>query len=70
MENARPLREFLVFDAELRGQFLRTDPSEWPALTNRAVEEKGQSYKAAIARALETGRITEATAAYELRQIR
>ena len=64
-----PLREFLVFDAELRDQFLRTDPSEWPALTNRAVEEKGQSYKAAIARALETGRITEATAAYELRQI-
>ena len=43
-----PLREFLVFDAELRGQFLRTDPSEWPALTSRAVEEKGQSYKMAL----------------------
>ncbi len=64
-----PLREFLVFDAELRSQFLRTDPGEWPALTSRAVEEKGQSYRAAIENALRAGRITEATAAYELRQI-
>ena len=46
------LREFLVFDAGLRGQFLGTDPSEWPALTRRAVEEQGQSYRAAIERAL------------------
>ncbi|HWO85685.1 MAG TPA: ATPase, T2SS/T4P/T4SS family, partial [Stellaceae bacterium] len=36
------LREYLVFDATLRGKFLRTDPSEWPALTQRAVEEQGQ----------------------------
>jgi defect-in-organelle-trafficking protein DotB len=64
-----PLREFLVFDAELRSRFLRTDPSEWPALTSRAVEERGQSYKAAIANAMRAGRITEATAAYEMRQI-
>jgi defect-in-organelle-trafficking protein DotB len=64
-----PLREFLVFDADLRSQFLRTDPGEWPALTSRAVEEKGQSYRAAIENALRAGRITEATAAYELRQI-
>ena len=64
-----PLREFLVFDAELRGQFLRTDPGEWPALTSRAVEERGQSYKMAIANALQAGRITEEVAAYELRQI-
>lgn len=64
-----PLREFLVFDGALRGQFLRTDPGEWPALTSRAVEEKGQSYRAAIAKALREGRITETTAAYELRQI-
>src|SRR6202012_3608843 len=28
-----PMREFLVFDAHLRGELLRTDPSEWPALT-------------------------------------
>ena len=58
-----PLREFLVFDADLRSQFLRTDPGEWPALTSRAVEEKGQSYRAAIASAARAGRITEATAA-------
>ena len=64
-----PLREFLVFDADLRSQFLRTDPGEWPALTSRAVEEKGQSYRAAIENALRAGRITEATAACELRQI-
>ena len=64
-----PLREFLVFDADLRSQFLRTDPGEWPALTSRAVEEKGQSYRAAIENALRAGRITEATAAYERRQI-
>ena len=64
-----PLREFLVFDADLRSRFLRTDPGEWPALTSRAVEEKGQSYRAAIENALRAGRITEATAAYELRQI-
>jgi defect-in-organelle-trafficking protein DotB len=64
-----PLREFLVFDADLRSRFLRTDPGEWPALTSRAVEEKGQSYRSAIENALRAGRITEATAAYELRQI-
>jgi defect-in-organelle-trafficking protein DotB len=64
-----PLREFLVFDAELRNRFLRTDPSEWPALTSRAVEERGQSYRAAIANAMRAGRITDATAAYEMRQI-
>jgi len=63
------LREFLVFDSELRGMFLRTDPSEWPALTRRAVEELGQSYRAAIERALGEGRISEQTAAYEMRQV-
>ena len=49
------LREFLVFDAALRSQFLRTDPAEWPALTRRAVEEQGQSYAVAIDRALAAG---------------
>ena len=44
------LREFLVFDAGLRGAFLGAEPSEWPALTRRAVEEQGQSYRAAIER--------------------
>ena len=64
-----PLREYLVFNAELRGQFLRTEPSEWPALTRRAVDEQGQSYRAAIGRALQDGRISEETAAFELRQV-
>ena len=63
------LREFLVFDAGLRGAFLGTEPSEWPALTRRAVEEQGQSYRAAIERALEAGRISEQTAAHEMRQV-
>ena len=54
------LREFLVFDAALRGAFLRTDPSDWPALTRRAVEEQGQSYRAAIEARAGSGRITEA----------
>ena len=63
------LREYLVFDAALRGKFLRTDPGEWPALTRRAVEEQGQPYSAAIERALHDGRISEQTAAYELRQV-
>jgi defect in organelle trafficking protein DotB len=64
-----PLREFLVFDSDLRSTFLRTDPREWPALTSQAVDEQGQSYRVAIANALRAGRITDATAAYELRQI-
>jgi defect-in-organelle-trafficking protein DotB len=62
------LREYLVFDAALRGGLLQSDPGEWPALTRRAVDERGQSYHAAIAQALEEGRISEETAAYELRQ--
>ena len=63
------LREFLVFDADLRGKFLRTDPSEWPALTRVAVEEQGQSYRAAIDRALEEGRISEQTAVFERHRV-
>jgi len=63
------LREYLVFDAALRSQFLRSDPREWPALTRRAVDEQGQSYRVAIANALRARRISEATAAFELRQV-
>ena len=62
------LREYLVFDADIRAKLLRTDPGEWPALTRRAVEEQGQSYRVAIDRALQEGRISEGTATYELRQ--
>jgi len=63
------LREFLVFDAKLRTRFLQTDPADWPALTRTAVEEQGQPYPVAIRRALEEGRITPETAAYELREL-
>jgi defect-in-organelle-trafficking protein DotB len=62
------LREILVFDRELRSKFLRTDPSEWPALTQQAVRERGQSYEASVRHALEAGRISEETAAYEMRE--
>jgi defect-in-organelle-trafficking protein DotB len=62
------LREILVFDRDLRGKFLRTDPSEWPALTQEAVRERGQSYEVAVRAALKAGRISEETAAYELRE--
>jgi defect-in-organelle-trafficking protein DotB len=63
------LREFLAFDTDLRRRFLRTDPGEWPELTRVAVAEQGQSYDMAIRNALEAGRITEETAAFELREI-
>jgi defect-in-organelle-trafficking protein DotB len=63
------LREFLVFDAALRTRFLTTSPADWPALTRRAVEEQGQSFGVAIRRALEQGRISEETAARELKEI-
>jgi defect-in-organelle-trafficking protein DotB len=63
------LREFLIFDGKLRADFLRTDLAEWPALTRQAVEERGQSFPVAIGKALQAGRITEETAAYELREV-
>ena len=63
------LREVLVFDAALRNQMLRADPADWPALTQRAVEETGVSYRASIERALREGRISEEVADYELRQV-
>ncbi len=63
------LREFLAFDGRLRTKFLETDPALWPSLTQKAVEEEGQSYRVAIERALRDGRITAETAAYELKEI-
>ena len=63
------LREIVVFNAALRNKLLKTDPSDWPSLTQRAVEEEGISYRASIGRALKEGRISEETAAYELRQV-
>jgi len=63
------LREFLVFDKRLRTKLLESDPSEWPSLTRKAVDAQGQSYRRAIETAVELGRITEETAAHELREI-
>jgi len=63
------LREFLVFDSKLRTRFLQTHPSEWPALTRKAVDEQGQSYPVAIKRALEEGRITSEVAAIEMKEL-
>jgi defect in organelle trafficking protein DotB len=63
------LREYVAFDSRLRSQFLRTDPTEWPALTRRAVDEQGQSYAVAIGRALAEGRISEQVATHERRNI-
>jgi defect-in-organelle-trafficking protein DotB len=63
------LREFLAFDSRLRSQFLRADPTEWPTLTRRAVDEQGQSYAVAIQRALDAGRISEKTAAFQMREL-
>lgn len=63
------LREFLAFDAALRTRFLETDPATWPSLTRQAVDAQGQSYRRAIAIALEQGRITEAVAFRELREV-
>jgi defect in organelle trafficking protein DotB len=63
------LREFLVFDAQLRTRLSRANPSDWPELTNKAIDEQGQSYAVAIRRAAEEGRITPETAAFELKEI-
>jgi defect-in-organelle-trafficking protein DotB len=63
------LREYLAFDTDLRRKFLRTDPAQWPELTRVAVAEQGQSYASAVQKALEAGRITEETAAFELREV-
>ena len=62
------LREFVVFDNALRRRLQRTDPDQWEDVVQREVDGQGQSYPAAIRAALEQGRITERTAAHELRR--
>lgn len=63
-----PIREFLVFDREIRREMLRTDPQEWAALVETAVRERGQSFAVSIRKALAEGRITEETAEREMRR--
>lgn len=63
------LREILAVDSEFRSELLHTSPSDWPALTRKAIHERGQSYAASIGAALEQGRISEQVAARELKEI-
>ena len=63
------LREFLVFDKNLRTRLLEMDPRSWPSLTRKAVEEHGQPFQLAIKNALKDGRISNRTALEELRGI-
>ena len=65
-----PLREFLVFDTDLRRRFLDTDPGKWPALAQDTVDAgiHGQSFGAATKRALAEGRITEEEAFLRLKE--
>lgn len=62
------LREFLTFDRDLRTRFIETDPAQWPALARRAIDEQGQSFATAVRKALAEGRISEETAARELKE--
>ena len=63
------LREVLVVDSKFRSEMLHTSPADWPALTQKAVRERGQSYAASIGTALMQGRISEQVAARELKEI-
>lgn len=63
------LREILAVDARFRSELLHTNPADWPALTHKAVRERGQSYAASIGAALAQGRISEAVAAREMKEI-
>lgn len=63
------LREFLVFDAPLRRRLMQTNPGDWPDLIRTTLETRGQSYRVAIAKALEEGRISPAVAEAEMRRV-
>ncbi|MDD2859487.1 MAG: ATPase, T2SS/T4P/T4SS family [Acidiphilium sp.] len=56
------LREYLVFDDDLRKKLLRASPSDWPEIAQDALGRHGQSYRIAAQRALAQGRISEETA--------
>ena len=63
------LREVLAVDARFRSELLHASPADWPALTHKAVRERGQPYAVSIGAALAQGRISEEVAARELREI-
>ncbi|HTV32453.1 MAG TPA: ATPase, T2SS/T4P/T4SS family [Methylocella sp.] len=64
-----PLREFLIFNSSTRDRLSRATPEEWTQVTKQCVEEQGQSFRRAIEKAFQAGRISEQTAAHELREI-
>ena len=63
------LREFLIFNGSIRDRLSRATPEEWTQVTKQCVEEHGQSFRMAIEKAFQAGRISEQTAAHELREI-
>ena len=48
---------------------MQTSPSDWPDLIRTTLETDGQSYRKAIIRALEEGRISPTVAEGEMRRI-
>lgn len=65
-----PIREFLVFDREIRNQLVDHHIDAWPKLMREAVEERGQSFRRGIENALNETRITEETADEMLHELR
>jgi defect in organelle trafficking protein DotB len=61
------LREFLVFDEDLRRRMLRAAPEDWPDIAEAALRTQGQSFGVAVERALSEGRISE-DVAYGIRR--
>lgn len=56
-----PLREYLVFDEQIRDQLLSVSPDEATAMTRRLVKEYGQPMIEDAQRAFKDGRISERT---------
>ncbi len=56
-----PLREYLVFDEEVRDQLLSVNPEQATAMTRRLVKERGQPMIIDAQKALEDGRISDRT---------
>jgi defect-in-organelle-trafficking protein DotB len=55
------LREYLIFDEEVRDQLLSVDPNQATSMTRRLVKERGQPMIVDAKRAFKEGRISERT---------
>jgi defect-in-organelle-trafficking protein DotB len=64
------LREFLVFDEQLRSRLSDTRCEEWPRITSDAIAKQGQSYERALEKALRDDRISKEVAAQVRRDLR